>query len=428
MNKGIRFGLIFFLIIILVSACTDKKNLVGISGQEGPQPIETEITADMFTDFYSFEDSVRAYNSNNLLLGNYASNNFDNKAATLLKFTSLVDTFYEVTNARIFLRVNDNYNFDVIDNTNLKVGRIISSDWYETISTWIEPTDTTSWFTENEFSFADNEDIELLDGLDIELIDDSLSIYLPDELLEEWILADNINYGLALFTEDTDKFVEFYSSETDDDNMPRLYFDYRETEEDTLVTYYRVPTHDVMIYDSDADYQVFTDKLIASNVQPIKMFTKFDIPASIFTDVDSSAPSPADTLEFQLYKQRLTIARAELILAFECADPYPLDVSINLDPYIMVTGELNLTDPSIPMLDSEAYDDLYITSTSDSLTSDAFKINITRIMQNLVSNPDEYENFGIMIRSLYENRDFRHTEFSIQPSIEIIFVPPYLGE
>jgi hypothetical protein len=423
MNKGIKVSIIL-LIIILVAACTNKKNLVGTNGQEGPEPIETEITAEMFTDFYSFEDSIRNYNSDILMVGNYSSNNFDNQAVSLVKFTSLVDSFYQVANVKMFLSVEDNYNFDVIDNTTLKVGKIISANWFEAISTWSEPTDSTSWFNEGSFSIEDNEDIEFLDGLEMELIDDSLLISLPDELLEEWILADTLNYGLALFTNDADKFIEFHSGEDEDENIPRLYFDYRETEEDTLSNYYRASTHDLMVYAADDDYQVFSDKLIASNIQPIKMFTKFDIPFSAFIDTTQNCII-TDTL---LYMQRLTINRAELILTFDCDDPYPLDTTINLDPYIMVTDELNLSDPSVPMLDSEDYEDLYITSTSDSLNSAAFAVNITSIMQNLISNPEEYENFGIMIRSLYENHDFRHTEFNIQPKIEIIFTPPYLGE
>jgi len=240
----------------------------------------------MFTDFYSFEDSVRTYNSAILMVGNYFSNNFANQAVSLLKFTSLVDSFYEVTNVRLFLRIKNNHDFDVIDNTTLKVGRIITSEpnwnWYESTATWLAPSDSSSWFTEGEFSTENNEDIELLDGLEMELTDDSLSIFLPDELLENWILADTLNYGLALFSDEDEQFIEFYSAESEADNYPKLYFDYRETEEDTLSTYSRTPLHDVLIYDADDEYQVFTDKLIASNIQPIKMFTKFDIPFSIF--------------------------------------------------------------------------------------------------------------------------------------------------
>lgn len=433
MFKRIWLGMIVIM-MIMISACTHKKNPVGTSGQQGPTPIETEITTDLFAKFYSFEDSIRNYNSDILIAGNYFSNDFPNQAVTLLKFSSLVDTFYQVENVRLFLRINENYNFDVIDNISLKVGKIISADWFETTATWLAPSDSTQWFAADEFSFADGEDVEMLPDLEMELIDDSLSIFLPQLLLEDWILADSLNFGLALFTEDEDKFVEFHSAESDDENSPRLYFDYRETEEDTLITYYRTPTHDVLIYDSDDVYQIFEDKLIASNIQPIKMLTKFDIPASIFTEVDYFNTVIEDTL---LYLQRLTINRAELILSYENDFPYPLEATINLDPYLVIVDstDWNLTDPYLPLLSSDDYQDPYISSSSDSLNSAAFAVNITGIIQKIVAG--EAENFGIMIRSLYENRDFRHTEFFYDendlsnpknPKINIIFTPPYFGE
>ena len=422
MNKGILFGLILML---MTTACTNKKNPVGISGQEGPVPVETVIGHEHFKPCYSFEDSIRNYNSDNLLIGSYFSNNFQNKAATLLKFTSLVDSFYSIENVRLILRINDNYNFDVIDNTTLKVGKIISSDWFETTATWLEPTDSTSWFNAGSFSFLDGQDLEKLNDLEMEVTGDSLSIFLPENILADWILADSLNFGLALFTEDDDKFIEFYAEEYSAEYSPKLYFDYRETEEDTLVTEYRKPNHDILIYDTDDVYQVFAKKLITSNIQPVRMLIRFDIPATIFTDFDNFNPAIEDTI---LYLQRLTINRAELILSFESNTLYPIETTMNLDPYIVISDstEWNWTDPTVPLLSSENYEDPYISSVSDSLNSTAFAVNITRIMQNLVSG--EKENYGIMIRSLYENRDFRHTEFSIQPEINIIFTPPYFGD
>ncbi|RLC50344.1 MAG: hypothetical protein DRI23_07250, partial [Candidatus Cloacimonadota bacterium] len=100
--------------------------------------------------------------------------------------------------------------------------------------------------------------------------------------------------------------------------------------------------------------------------------------------------------------------------------------SINIDPFIMISDDLNLDDPSVPMVNSEDYEDLYITSSNDSLNSDAFKINITRIMQSIVSG--EYENYGVMLKSIYENKDFKHTEFDLEPKITILFTPPLLEE
>ncbi len=263
MKRGIKLLAVCLITILLIFGCTDKKNPVGTNGQQGPLPIETEIGSDQFSNFYSFEDSLKNYNSDKLLVGNYNSNGFDNQLVTLLKFTSLVDTFYqEITNSKIVLRIRENHDFDVIDNTTLKVGKM-NIDWFESTAAWKEPTDSTSW-TNAEFSLNDGDDFELLNDLNITLEDeDSLTIVIPDDLVEEWILQDSINYGLALFTEDADKFVEIYSSENDDD-APKVYFDYQETVEDTIATIYRVATHDVHIGTTDDDFAIFPDRLIVS--------------------------------------------------------------------------------------------------------------------------------------------------------------------
>ncbi len=421
MNKGINIVILIISSMLIIIGCTDKKNLTGTSGLEGPLPIEIEISSDMFTEFYSYEDSIRNFNSDNLMLGNYSSNNYDNQAVTLLKFTSLVDSFDQAVNAKLNLRIKENHNFDIIDNTTLKIGKM-KVDWFESISTWNAPTDTTTW-NGDTFSILPDEDIEYLNDLVITTEGDSLIIELPEDLLQNWILADSLNYGLALFTEEDDKFIEFYSNEYSDESCPILYFDYTAAPEDTLETIYRLPTHDLHIFKTDNEFAVYDSSLIISDIQPIRMLLKFDYPKSIFIN------APLNTFEDTLkYLERLTINRADLILSYESDDPYPddLNASINIDPFIMISDDLNLDDPSVPMVNSEDYEDLYITSSNDSLNSDAFKINITRIMQSIVSG--EYENYGVMLKSIYENKDFKHTEFDLEPKITILFTPPLLEE
>lgn len=434
MNKGIKYLAVLIITVSIFFGCTDKKNPVGTNGQHGPLPIETEISAAHFSNIYSFEDSLKNYNSDKLVLGNYNSNETDNQIVTLIKFTSLVDTFYqEITNSKIVLRIKEKHNFDIIDNTNLKIGKIITNeddwDWYESTATWKAPTDSTTW-KNGDFSLTDGDDFELLNDLNITLEEeDSLTIELPNDLVEEWILEDSLNYGLALFTEEDNAFIELYSSENDDE-APKIYFDYQETVDDTVVTVYKTATHDINIGYTDYDYQYFENRLIISDIQPIRMIMKFDISADIFTDADPSAPDASDTLATELYLERLTINRAYLVLAFDSNLPvaYPIETGINIDPYILISDTLNLDDLTIPLIGDDNYEDLYITSSYDSLNSDAFKINITSIVQNLVSNSEEYENYGIMLRSLYESYDLKHTEFIVEPKIEILFTPPYLEE
>ena len=93
MKRCITLLLICLITVLIIFGCTDKKNPVGTNGQQGPLPIETEIASDQFSNIYSFEDSLKKYNSDKLLIGNYNRNDTDNQLVTLIKFTSLVDTF-----------------------------------------------------------------------------------------------------------------------------------------------------------------------------------------------------------------------------------------------------------------------------------------------------------------------------------------------
>ena len=357
-------------------------------------------------------------NSDKLLIGNYESNDIFNKAISLIKFTSLPDSFYEVSDVSLRFTIKNSHNFDIIDNTTLKIGKVISENWFETTVLWRSPTDSTEWMSPGEFSEAD---YELCENSEFTVDDDSVCISLPDELLENWIIADSVNYGLVLFSDEEDSFLEIHSSESSDDNTPKLYFDFRETEEDTVSTYNRTPTHDVFIYETDNDYSKWENQLILSNIQPIKMYMKFDLPDSIFTnEIDSDIQ---DTI---LFIQRLTINKADLILKNNGVNAYPLDGTIYIDPFIMISEDLNLEDPSFPMLLKDNYEDLYISSSSDSLTSEEFKVDIIKIIQAFTSG--EYDNYGVMLKSIYENKDFIHLEFNLEPEIQITFVPPYLDE
>ncbi|MCK4694892.1 MAG: DNRLRE domain-containing protein [Candidatus Cloacimonetes bacterium] len=415
---NIEFKKIGFCLLItfVIFSCTNKKNPIGF--QEGPDPISITIPYTLFSNFYSFEDSCRNSNSDKLIIGNYESNDTFNKAISLIKFSSLPDSFYEVSDVSLHFMIKNSHNFEVIDNTTLKIGKVISENWFETTVLWRSPTDSTEWMSPGEFSEAD---YELCENLEFTVDDDSVCISLPDELLENWIIADSVNYGLVLFSDEEDSFLEIHSSESSDDNTPKLYFDFRETEEDTVSTYNRTPTHDVFIYETDNDYSKWENQLILSNIQPIKMYMKFDLPDSIFTnEIDSDIQ---DTI---LFIQRLTINKADLILKNNGVNAYPLDGTIYIDPFIMISENINLEDPSFPMLSEDDYEDLYISSSSDSLTSEEFKVDIIKIVQSFTSG--EYENHGVMLKSIYENKDFIHLEFNLEPEIQITFVPPYLDE
>jgi hypothetical protein len=316
------------------------------------------------------------------------------------------------------LSIKNKHNFDIIDNTTLKIGRIINENWYESTALWKEPTDSTSW-SGDDFSLFDGDDFELIPDLVMTLEEDSLVIDIPEYLIENWIDADTLNFGLAFYTPDSDCFLEINSSENGNDDLkPFITYEYMEADTNTTFTTQTVyASHDITIFYTDDEYAAFPGQLILSDIQPIKMFIKFEVPDSIFIPVEIEDP--------ELYMQRLTINKAELILYNSENNQYPAAGTIYIDPFIVTTDtvDLNYTDPYSPFMTSDDYEDLFISSSSDSLGTEEFKIDITKILQKLTAG--EYEKYGIMLKSIYECRDFMHLEFETEPEIRIIFTPPF---
>ena len=159
----------------------------------------------------------------------------------------------------------------------------------------------------------------------------------------------------------------------------------------------------------------------------MNIYTKFDVLESLFTNA-----LPADYIienaDTALFLQRITINKAELILNNDGSNLYPLDGSISLSPYFVTADIINTDLPEIPLLTNDDIDDLYISSSTDTLQTEQIKIDITKVIQYYISNEDEYKNNGIVLKSLNVNDNFIHTEFDLEPEIQITFTPPYLEE
>lgn len=425
MNIGIRIVGIMMIISWVVISCTQKDNIVGTGGSGNITPLDITIDHNYFTEMYSYEDSCAYSNSNTMVLGKYN----EETSYSLLRFTSLPDTFFEISSVSISLEIDDRNEFDIVDNTTLKLAKINDIEWYEN-ATWWNASDSTYWNGDffGEIIDTDYTDLNPSD-YEIECEGDSINIIFSETtILEDWINDENnVNSGLVIYS-DTDGFLELYTSEYGNDQNPILTFEYRETEEDILTTETIQTCYDCMIYETDNIFEKWENELKISNIQPINIYTKFEVPDSLFLDgytiVDDKV-MPYD-IPVETFLQRFTINRAELILNNNDANIYPIGGSIYLSPYFVTAETLNLIDPEIPLLTNDDIDDLYISSSTDTLNSEQFTIDITKIIQYYVSG--EYDNYGIVIKSLNVNDDFIHTEFDLEPEIQIIFTPPYLEE
>lgn len=406
--------IIGLLLIIIITSCTQKKNPVGF--QNGPQPESITFGWDIFSNSISFEDSTKNYSSNStLILGNYD----DKKTKTLLRFINLPDSIASLeSSVEIKFKIDDRYNIE--DFSSLQFG-LINKLWKENHATWFAATDSTSW--DSETGFSEN-DYTLFEPDSIVCLEDSLTVYIEDNMLLDWIDSDSLNYGFVMFTED-DGFVKFLSAESD---TISLKFDYLSNANDTEVnTYLNNATSDTFIYETDQIFEQYPDQMIASNIYPIRFYTKFDISDSIFIDSSSVINNQEDY-------NRMTINKAELILYYDEDNHYPLIQYSTLSPYLLEGDTLFYNTEDKPLISSEDYKYFYDGISSDSINADHFALDITNIVQNITSG--EYENKGLIVKSIYENRDFFNVLFATEnnvdeakrPQLRIIYTPAYLDE
>ncbi len=406
-----KYRIWIFFIGLVIFGCTQKDNIVGSEELDNPEPIEINIDHTYFDTFVSYEDSVRNSNFNVLTIGQYDRNDFNTTAFSLLKFTSLPDTFAILQNSRLSLKISQEFQFD---ENELKLGKIISSDWDEYEADFFKPKSDSTWIG-NEFDETDFENIE---NINIQKIEDSLSIEFPDQVVKDWILSNSSNFGFVLRIDAEEEFLEIFSSENSED-PPQLFFEYQETDADTFIEFVSEPNSDVSIFSTENnDFTHFQERIIISNMQPIRSYLKFNLAESVFLD---AIPSEIDTTNFM---QRISISNAELVLSSNENNFLPLDEILTIYPYLVNVDSLDLNNTTAPLIAADELLNPASNISNGSLGTDEFKINITTIVQAFTSG--EYENNGIMLRSTEENKNFVHDEYSTDNiRLEITFVPPF---
>jgi hypothetical protein len=417
------YKVIFIIILsgIILSACTHKKNSVGFD--PGIEPKIMELDFNYFGNYMSFEDSVGNYNNNSkLVIGNYFSSNFQNRAYTLLRTISLPDSIISLESAVIIqLEKTKSHNFADINTETLKFGTL-NSTFKENEATWYNATDTLSW--SNDTGFSEN-DYEPMEFNNVEVMNDSILLEIPGDILLGWVGNDSTNYGIVIYTEQEDAFLELLSAESEAVNLSFSYFS---PDADTLKDFSASFTSDTFIYETDQEFQRFTNELKISNIQPVKIYMEFDICDSVFINYPNSGITNADDY------RRMTINKVELILSASEFNDYPIDGTVIVTPYLVLADSLEMDDYSVPLLQEDQYESFYDGTSSDSLNTESFAIDMKYIVQYITSG--ERENKGIMIKSIYENKDFLNINFADicyqdvekRPKLRIIYTPPYLDE
>lgn len=412
MNKSLK-KLVFLLVLTtLIFACTEKKNTVGFQPGSDPKTITFTTSDDIFSEYYSFkEEYTYGYNITRMYMGNMESNGTENEARILIKTSSLPDTVAEfITNPQLILNIDNNYMLENLSATTLIMNKM-SKAWLENEATWTNATDSLEW----DNSGGDFEAENLTEY--IEIIGDSIYIDIPQDLVQEWIETDSINYGLMLYTEE-EGMLKIKTSEFTDESS-RIEFEYRSSLDDSVKTHNSPLTADTFIAFEDDEIDNFENQLILSNIQPISSILKINISDSLFMNIPESNIS--DSLDFM----RMTINRAQIILYTKSTNQLAYDGSINLKAY-------NVDSETDSTFQNDQIQDFGADDYTEECQADSFVVDITPIIQGFVGG--EVETYGVLFRALNRGENFNFVEFygptdaeatdAQKPKLKIMYTVP----
>lgn len=424
---------ILILLVVLIFSCTQKNNPVGYEPVD--QPRYLELRDDIISNLYSYEDSVKYYqNASEISLGNQKKY----ESRILMRFLTLPDSLAEIENDEIIMKLCVHKQKGIFT-SNIAIGKL-NQYWNQNYITWKAAADTIDW----EEPYFELTEYEISDFGDEFSAGDTIEVTLPLNLFyyeeNDKLYADSLasDYGLILMQTtcdyESETILEFYSNEAAEDYQPELRFSYKaDTSDEEYTDWTSATVYDGMLYESNEDdletYDVYADSLIFRNISPTKMFIGLDIGLEDFIMAgDTTGIDDYDELN------RITVNKANLVLHAK-DNKYLSSSYLYMIPYLMTDSvfiETPLTD-NIPVYD-EQYEYVSSTSaTSDTLTSNEYRLDITEIIQAYLIEGDDISGYGLIIFSSRENRDFSRVRFfnhkedeANKPYIELYYTPPLL--
>ena len=114
--------------------------------------------------------------------------------------------------------------------------------------------------------------------------------------------------------------------------------------------------------------------------------------------------------------KRITVLRADLIL-YPKETNYPINELVEIKPYLVISKSAVSENPDIPLEYRTDYIS-YGKISSDSLYTDEFSIDVTSIIQAIISGTyinageeSECKNYGIVLKTIKENISLENIEF-----------------
>ncbi len=412
---------ISILILILISGCSDKKNVIGEGTDLHPYLVDIRAE-DLFEYYYAYENETGNFIRNTKsIVGNFRGN----ESITLIRFSNLPDSnFVLQEDPQLILTMNKHYNSEGM---NLRFGTI-SQIWDPLHVSWEKSGQDSLWHQ----SWDDYSNMTILEEIvqQISETDSTLTVNLPmdlmTDLIQGWIKDTPETYGLAIFADlaenNNNSYVEFFSRETSDG--PVLKFEYLAAPGDTtFVTYERMPIYNSFINSKQpVDGYYIEEEILVGNIVPTRSVVKLNLQSEYFN------PLPEDD-----DLKKITVNKAELILFKQTQNEasHFAEQLFQIYPYYLINEFSPEEIGSLPIAveNMGIVNPTYTSIISE--TADSVAVNITSIVQSHIS--ELKDNYGLVISSSLENKDNSFISFyppntldeSKKPYLRVIYTLPF---
>mgnify|MGYP000843988241 FL=1 len=399
--KVLKLLLCIIILVIMLSGCTDKKNLTGDNFSDiRAITIEDKPGIIMGFSFPAETKEEITGKEAKLLAGNYQKA----VAKCFLRFTELPSMITETDSC--FLTINISKRSALPRNPLILKLCKLNSVWLDSLNLNDISEDDLSLLA--EYTVADTV------GSSGKVITFNLS---SSEVVN-WSNPDSTGWNFVLKAEN-EGWVEITSLEGT--NKPTLNFKYKTETGGEWINYNKSPAKDTYILEAPETNPSELWKI--SNLNSSRLYIKYEPTYTLFQDNEGNTLT-----DIQL--KRLTVNKAEIVLHIKNNDYYNSSTSYSLYPFNVVKDSIN---SPLPLLKSD-YETLVYTSTSSGIIKgDSLTVDVAPIIQAYTSG--EKIPKGIMIKSFQERKNFGTLEFwdcnestpaEKKPYIKITYTPPYL--
>ncbi|HRR50961.1 MAG TPA: hypothetical protein P5226_06315 [Candidatus Cloacimonas sp.] len=393
------------LVLIMISGCTDKKNLTGTNFSNVNAKSVNDKEGIIMGYSYPAESQTKISGSETkLLAGNYQNA----VALSFLRFTELPSTIESVVSDSCFLTIN-------IIKRSMLPRNPLKLQLFKLNKIWNDSLDLSN-LSAGDLSASPLAEYTITDTIGISSKEITFPLSVSDVF--SWSEPDSLGWNFVIKAEN-EGWVEIASLEGT--NKPKLNIKYRKDSESAYLNYSKTPAKDT--YTLNAPETTASADWKISNLNSTRLYLKYDPTYTIFRDNE-------DNILDDTQIKRMTVNKAEVVLHIKNNDYYNSYTSYSLYSFNVIRDSIN---SPVPLVTGDYEIIAYTVTSTGIIKGDSLTVDVTPIIQAYTSGDKTPK--GIMIQSLQERKNFGSLEFwdcnegtlpEKKPYIKITYTPPFL--